>query len=211
MISINETFNRIRAKILQIKAPVDYKNWQEQLISLYFIRTTDGICLYSHYFQLGSLSHIENQLVGMGFTALYRMLKEIVGSKAQLKTIDLGTKQVLIESRNNLMSILIASNDSPIIRSKLSKLTLIFEQMFELQRQINSLGYVRQEDYEFTSQLISLIFSNQYHNILDLIPLLFKLITYNGLNSDSIDEEQPNNKNTSTNRRINNFSLNLLK
>ncbi|MHA1330050.1 MAG: hypothetical protein ACTSR2_03125 [Candidatus Hodarchaeales archaeon] len=196
---------------MEIKEPVDHKDWLDQLISLYFVRTTDGICLYSHYFQLGSLSHIENQLVGMGFTALYRMLKEIVDSKASLRTIDLGSKKVLIETRNNLMTILIVLNDSPLIRKKLHKLTIIFEQMFELQRQINNIGYVCQEDYEFTSQLISLVFSNQYHNILDLIPLLFEMITHNRPCYNKNDEEIAKNKNKQSTEGIDSFSSNFIK
>ncbi|UCG90674.1 MAG: hypothetical protein JSU57_02795, partial [Candidatus Heimdallarchaeota archaeon] len=88
------------------------KDWKKHLISLYIIRKSDGICLFSHHFQLGAISQIENQLVGMGFTALAKMMREIVDKSARLNMIDLGRKKVLIEERINLLVVLVTTEGS---------------------------------------------------------------------------------------------------
>ncbi len=92
----------------RVKNPVKTpENWKNDIIALYIIRSLDGICLFSHYFQIGEISAIENQLIGMGFTAMSKMMKEVVDSSVSLKLIDLGEKKVLIEEYENLISVLI--------------------------------------------------------------------------------------------------------
>lgn len=153
------------------------RDWKELLIALYIIRNTDGICFYSHHFQLGSISHIEIQLVGMGFSAISKMMQEVVDSNCQLSLIDLKGSKVLIEEKGNLLGILIATENSPILRSKLIELMIQFEKLFQLQTGIDELGkHVCLEDYALTSDLVTLIFNKKSQRILEIIPIIFKSI-----------------------------------
>ena len=102
------------------------KNWRRDLVSLYIVRKDDGICLYSHHFNLGFISHIENQLVGMGFVAIISMIKEVVDSDSHLESINLGKKSILIESRGGILSILVVKRISPQIKQKLRDFSIYF-------------------------------------------------------------------------------------
>jgi len=147
------------------------ENWQQQLLSLYIVRNTDGICLFSHHFRLGMISQIESQLVGMGFVAMIKMMKEIVDSSAKLSLIDLGKKKVLIDERKNYFAILVTVEDSLFLRKKLRKFTDYFEKIFELQFQINNNKCVCLEDYALTSDLVSMVFDDQSSRGLEIIPI----------------------------------------
>ncbi|MFX0151876.1 MAG: hypothetical protein ACFFAJ_13895 [Candidatus Hodarchaeota archaeon] len=169
LISTKVFFNRKNQK-RQIE------NWQQQLISLYIVRNTDGICLFSHHFNIGLTSQIESQLVGMGFAAVIRMMKEIVNTSAELSLIDLGKNQVLIEEKKDYFAILVATNNSFFLREKLKKLADYFEKIFELQLQINNNTCVCLEDYALTSDLISLVFDEESDQDLGIVPIIFKSI-----------------------------------
>jgi hypothetical protein len=151
-------------------------NWKQHLISLYIIRKGDGICLFSHHFQLGLISQIENQLVGMGFTAISQMLQEIVDSSSSLVMMDLRSKKVLIEEKQNFLTVLVTTINSPLLRSKLKKLADLFEKMFELQQRISLVTQVCAEDYALTTELVSLVFEDGPSRVLEIIPVIFKLI-----------------------------------
>jgi hypothetical protein len=166
-------------RILENHGTRSVENWKEHLISLYIIRKSDGICLFSHHFQLGLISQIENQLVGMGFTALARMMQEIVDSSSRLNLIDLGKKKVLINEKTNLLAVLVTTEDTPFLYQKLEELTDHFEKLFELQQQINLETCVRLEDYALTSELVSLVFKDRPKRILEIIPVIFKSIRKN--------------------------------
>ncbi|MFX1516119.1 MAG: hypothetical protein ACFFC6_07415 [Promethearchaeota archaeon] len=156
-----------------------YSDWKHHLVSLYIIRKGDGICLFSHHFQLGTISHIENQLVGMGFTAISQMLQEIVDSSLSLVMMDLRSKKVIIEEKENFLTILITTVNSPILRDKLEELANLFEKMFELQQRISLVTQVCVEDYALTSELISLVFKDKPTQVLEIIPLIFNSIRKN--------------------------------
>lgn len=167
-------------------------NWQLDLVSLYIVRKNDGICLYSHHFNLGNISHIENQLVGMGFVAIISMIKEVVNSDSQLKSINLGKRSILVESRADILSILVVKRISPKIKQSLKKFSIFFNKLFELQQQINKQSnLVCKEDYALTNDLIHVVFSIPSDRPLDLIPLIFKMIQ----------------KSSSKNSRINRYSV----
>ncbi|MFX0185624.1 MAG: hypothetical protein ACFE95_21275 [Candidatus Hodarchaeota archaeon] len=152
------------------------ENWKQQLLSLYIVRNTDGICLFSHHFRLGMVSQIENQLVGMGFIAMIKMMKEIVDSTVKLNLIDLGKKIVLIDERKNYFTILVTTKNTIFLREKLRKFTDYFEKIFELQFQINNNKCVCLEDYALTSDLVSMVFDDQSGRSLEIIPIIFKSI-----------------------------------
>ncbi|MFX0210436.1 MAG: hypothetical protein ACFFDT_30935 [Candidatus Hodarchaeota archaeon] len=177
-------FFQLRKRILKKNCIKPSENWKKHLISLYIIRKRDGICLFSHHFQLGLISHIENQLVGMGFTALARMMQEIVDSSACLRMIDLGQKKVLIDERSNLLAVLITTQGIPILCKKLEELTNYFENMFELQQQINLETCVRLEDYALTTELVSLVFKDRPKRVLEIIPIIFKSIRKTNSNQE---------------------------
>lgn len=164
---------RIKRKTKPYQIP---ENWTEQLIALYIIRSHDGICLFSHYFQIGEISAIENQLIGMGFSAISKMMKEVVDSSVSLKMIDLDQKQVLIEEYENLISVLITKRNHSFFRIKLQEITSYFQKLFELQQQINLASHVCMEDYALTSDLVSYVFQKNPGFTLDLIPIIFKRI-----------------------------------
>lgn len=153
-------------------------NWKKHLISLYIIRS-DGICLFSHHFQIGLISQIETQLVGMGFTAISQMMQEIVDSSLSLELIDLGPKKVLIEEYENILAILIATTNSDFLRAKLKELADHFEKMFELQQRISAETRVSLEDYALTAELVSMVFQDQPTRVLEIIPVIFKSIRKN--------------------------------
>jgi len=169
-------FIQLKKRFLEHYPTKSSENWKQHLISLYIIRKSDGICLFSHHFQLGLISQIENQLVGMGFTALARMMQEIVDSSSRLNMIDLGEKKVLINERINLLAVLVTTQDSLFLYGKLEELTYHFEKIFELQQQISLETYVRLEDYALTSELVSLVFKDRPKRVLEIIPVIFKSI-----------------------------------
>ena len=177
---------QLKKRILESNHTKSPENWEQHLISLYIIRKSDGICLFSHHFRLGLISQIENQLVGMGFTALARMMQEIVDSSSRLNMIDLGEKKVLINERINLIAVLVTTLDSLFLYKKLEELTDHFEKIFELQQQINLETCVRLEDYALTAELVSLVFKDRPKRVLEIIPLIFKSIRKN--NSFSIPQ-----------------------
>jgi hypothetical protein len=154
-------------------------DWKRHLISLYIIRQDDGICLYSHHFQLGLISQIENQLVGMGFTAISQMLQEIVDSSLNLVMMDLGSKKVLIEEKEGFLTILITTINSSVLRDKLEELAYLFGKMFVLQQRISLVTQVSVEDYALTSELVSLVFKDKPTRVLEIIPVIFKSIRKN--------------------------------
>ncbi len=157
---------------------IESKNTElEDLVSLYVIRKDDGICLYSHHFNLGHISRIENQLVGMGFVAIITMIKEVVDSNSQLLSINLAKKSILIESQEGILFILVVKRTSLQTKIRLKEFAKYFHFLFELQQQINKRSnLVCKEDYALTSDLINLIFSNSSSSPLELIPLIFKEI-----------------------------------
>lgn len=169
----------LRQRIWPRNRNVHQINWKQHLISLYIIRHSDGICLFSHHFQLGWIAQIENQLVGMGFTAISQMMQEIVDSSSSLVLMDLGSKKVLIEERENILGILITTVNSAFFREKLEELANHFEKMFELQQQINLESCVCLEDYALTTELVSLVFKDQPTRVLEVIPIIFKSIRKN--------------------------------
>ncbi len=172
---------------------IDY--WQQYLVSLYIIRKTDGICLFSHHFNLGYISNIENQLVGMGFIAIANMMQEVVDSKCQLRMIDLGQKKVLLEERKNVISVLITTKFVKILKTKLAEFTNYFTKIFELQQQINEKTcLVSPEDYALTAELVPLIFTSLPRKPLELIPLIFKTIQKNPVISLNHTKENSNSE-----------------
>lgn len=169
----------IKKKILRNNQLSIYQDWKQYLISLYFIRNNDGICLFSHHFKLG-VSQIESQLVGMGFIAIIQMIREIVDSSAQLSKIELGRKVVLINEKDTILAVLKlnGSVNSPIFYDKLEALTDHFEKLFEFQQQNSLETCVCLEDYAMASELVSLIFNDQPTSVLEIIPLIFKAIKH---------------------------------
>ncbi len=152
-------------------------SWLNELQSIYIIRKRDGICLFSHHFKLGAISHIENQLVGMGFIAIANMMQEVVDSTSQLRLIDLETKKVLIREKNNILAVLITSRFTEILNEKLTEFSVYFSKIFELQKQINEeTCFTCSDDYALTADLVSLIFTDQRPKTLKLLPLIFKII-----------------------------------
>lgn len=163
--------------------------WTKELISLYIIRKNDGICLFSHHFKLGQISHIEDQLVGMGFIGIINMMLEVVDSQSHPRLIDLGGKKVFIKEERNILAILITTRYVKILEAKLEEFTNYFSKIFELQQQINQEEcLVCAEDYALTSELVPLIFTKQAKKPLDMVPLIFKTIqkrTYKSSESDT--------------------------
>ncbi len=181
MTSLIRAFHHFLNRFYIFKSEQFLSDWHDGLISLYLVRTMDGICLYSHHFQIGPISQIETQLVGMGFTALTRMMREIVDSNARINTIDLKEKMVLIEDRENLLSVLIVNKEIPVFRKKLIELTTSFEKMFEIQLQISETNFVCPDDFALTSNLVSMIFSSENSRVLDLVPIIFDSIRKNNI------------------------------
>jgi len=191
--------SRLRSKGNTENQSSTFTNLKKSLISLYIVRNTDGICLYSHHFQLGLMSQIENQLIGMGFSAMSKMMQEIVDSDSHLSLIDLNEIKVLIEEKGDLLGVLIATDNKPILREKLSELLVQFEKIFQLQRRIDDLGkHVCLDDYALTADLVALIFKDVSPKILEIIPIIFKSIRndksggYLGYNNPSSDNKVSN-------------------
>ncbi|MFX0171659.1 MAG: hypothetical protein ACFE9L_07045 [Candidatus Hodarchaeota archaeon] len=167
-------------------------NWKDHLVSLYFIRQIDGICLFSHHFQLGYETTIDNQLVGWGFSAFYEMIKEIVDSSADLKLLDVGKKKILIEKGSNILVVLITTTYTPFYRRKLDRITDFFEKIFSLQLQINSEILVHQEDYALTGDLIRFVFNDQTTCMLKIVPIIFKSIQQSSIQMSKKPRLGPN-------------------
>ncbi|UCG04334.1 MAG: hypothetical protein JSW11_10175 [Candidatus Heimdallarchaeota archaeon] len=179
MILSLERISRLKRYVNKKSLTNPPSDWIHHLISLYIIRKGDGICLFSHHFQLGMISQIENQLVGMGFTAISQMLQEIVDSASSLVMMDLGPKKVLIEEKEGFLTILITTTNSVVLREKIEALADLFEKMFELQQRISQETQVCVEDYALTSELVSLIFNDKPSRVLEIIPVIFKSIRKN--------------------------------
>jgi len=168
---------RVIHQYLGLEDSESIDSWINDLQSLYIIRKKDGICLFSHHFKLGAISHIENQLVGMGFIAIANMMQEVVDSTSQLRLIDLESKKVLIREKNNILAVLITTRFREILNEKLTEFSTYFSNIFELQNQINEeTCLICSDDYALTADLVSLIFTDQPQKTLKLVPLIFKII-----------------------------------
>ena len=168
---------RVVQQYLGLKDSESNDSWMNDLQSLYIIRKKDGICLFSHHFKIGAISHIENQLVGMGFIAIANMMQEVVDSTSQLRLIDLESKKVLIREKNNILAVLITSRFREILNEKLTEFSVYFSKIFELQNQITEeTRLICSDDYALTADLVSLIFTDQSPKTLKLVPLIFKII-----------------------------------
>lgn len=198
MTDMSSTIHALKRKIIKDLKQRKIENiqyWQEYLVSLYIIRKSDGICLFSHHFNLGYISNIENQLVGMGFIAISNMMQEVVDSSSQLRMIDLGRKKVLLEERNNILSVLIVTKFLEILKEKLAEFTGYFTKIFELQQQINEKScLVSPEDYALTAELVPLIFTSIPRKPLELIPLIFKTIQKNPTAFTEVSKKSPGSK-----------------
>ncbi len=194
MKSLANIFPQFKQLILNKKAIQPPKNWKQDLLSLYIVRNSDGICLFSHHFQIGLMSQIESQLIGMGFTAISKMMREVVDASSRLTTMDLGPKKVLIEERSNKMAILVVKKDLSFYREKLIELVDYFNKIFEIQEQISQRTHVCVEDYALANDLVSLIFSDQSMKILEVIPLIFKSIQKNKGSQENNKKVNPRRK-----------------
>jgi hypothetical protein len=156
------------------------KDWKKLLLSLFIVQKEEGVCLFSHHFQLGKISRIDTQLVGIGFTALSKMMQETIDSSSQLSFVDLGKKKVLFEERDMFRIILVTQEMNKeefcIILGKVKTLAEYFEKLFFIQQQITSKTFVCPEDYALTTDLVSLIFDDEPTPILKIIPLIFKSV-----------------------------------
>ena len=115
-----------------------------------------------------------------------KMMQEIVDSNSRLSLIDLDKKKVIIEEKGDLLGILVTIEYSSIIREKLIELLNYFEKIFQLQREISSLGkHVCLEDYALTSELVDLVFEKQPLKVLEIIPLIFKSIRKGNIRNPS--------------------------
>ena len=127
---MSSTIHALKRKIIKDLKQRKIENvhyWQEHLVSLYIIRKNDGICLFSHHFNLGYISNIENQLVGMGFIAIANMMQEVVDSSSQLRMIDLGRKKVLLEERQYFKCV----NNHEALRSIKRKISRIYQLFYK--------------------------------------------------------------------------------
>ncbi len=154
--------------------------WKQKLLSLYVIHKDNGISLYSHHFQLGEISHIDSQLVGMGFTALSKMMRQTVDPTSHISFVDLGKKKILFEERKTfyivLVSLELSKEEFCVIFQRLKMLAEYFENMFILQQQITARTYVCLDDYALTSDLISLLFNEKQTDFMKIIPVIFRSI-----------------------------------
>ncbi|MFX0185856.1 MAG: hypothetical protein ACFE95_22460 [Candidatus Hodarchaeota archaeon] len=152
------------------------ENWKDQLISVYFIRGRDCICLFSHNFQFRYVPNKDNQLVGWGFSAFHKMIKEIVDGSANLRLVDVVEKKILAGRSSNILVVLITTTNTPFYRRKLKEIAEIFKKLYLLQLQINSETLVRQEDYALIGNLIRLVFNDHPYSMIRIVPMIFKSI-----------------------------------
>lgn len=153
------------------------ENWIQYLTSLYIIRKKDGICLFSHHFQIGNISHIEMQLVGMGFAALSNMMQEVIGKRANLRKIEIGCSLILFNNQETILGVLICKKELPIIHSRLDEMSSIFESTFFLQQQICDVNdYVCLEDFALAEEIVAYVFNENASRFMSFIPFLFRSI-----------------------------------
>ncbi len=102
------------------------RNWEKSLLHL-FIMNKDGRAMYDYPF---GIEQKDPTLISGMLTALTSFIKETVGSKKQLKTIDQEDKKVILGHGTYSTVAVFAEKDLPVIHEKAAEFLKIFEDSF---------------------------------------------------------------------------------
>ena len=110
--------------------PSDELEWRKEIIHLYVI-SNSGIIMSDYSFTKTSGIDSPDLLAG-GISGITAILKEMVGSDQQLKSIDHADKKLLFEYAydDQFLIALLANKDLNILRTKLKKLTAQIQSVF---------------------------------------------------------------------------------
>jgi MFS family permease len=109
--------------------PAEEMGWRNEIIHLYVI-SSGGIIMSDYSF--AESTEGDSDLLAGGLSGVITLLKEIVGSSEQLKSIDHADKKLLFEyafSQQFLVALL-TNKDLNILRTKLKKLTAQIQAVF---------------------------------------------------------------------------------
>ena len=127
---IVENSNVSKGSKFIIKLPI--KNWTELLIHLYIIYKA-GIPLYDHTFVNIDAKNHPSSLVSGGIIGMVTILKEIVHSEKQLRTIDSGDRKIMFRYNNteDIIFVLIVKEDLIIFEKKLDMIITDFDKIYK--------------------------------------------------------------------------------
>ena len=126
--------------LILFKLPIFFElEWRSKLVQIYIVEKKSGRPIFHHVFQEikfkdpsedqgHTLSHA---LVAGGIKGISLMLKEISQSSEELKTIDHGDQEILLDWGEFVFIALNVIEDMRIYREKIKKLRIEFEHFFE--------------------------------------------------------------------------------
>lgn len=106
-----------------VRRKVQERNWEKSLLHL-FIMAKDGRSMYNYPFGIQST---DPTLISGMLTAISSFVKETMGSKQHLKTIDQQDKKVILGHGNYCTVALFSEKNLPIIHNKTSDFVKSFE------------------------------------------------------------------------------------
>ncbi|TFF93393.1 MAG: hypothetical protein EU544_05950 [Promethearchaeota archaeon] len=140
--------------------PHKEKEWFESLVHLYIIHKS-GILLYDYEFSQQE-DKIESDLVSGGIIGLTSLLKEIVKGEERLRIIDHGDMKLMFKysPMKDVIFVLVIREDLLILRDKLDEFSKDFIETYK--QQLDTLEYVRVDDWMGVSKLIEKYFERKY-------------------------------------------------
>ncbi|MHA1377090.1 MAG: hypothetical protein ACTSRG_01795 [Candidatus Helarchaeota archaeon] len=109
------------------KRKLQERNWEKSLLHL-FIMTKDGRSLYDYSF---GIEEQDPTLISGMLTAMSSFVKETMGSKKQLRTIDQQDKKVILGHGQYCTVAVFAEKDLAIIHNKTEEFVNEFEKMYQ--------------------------------------------------------------------------------
>jgi len=128
--TITETVGLILMGLCSYILPnLDELNWKDNLLNLYIIKSTEGICLLEKNFQ--KAEDVDKFLISGGITTIIKFVKEVTKSEEKVSTIIQEGKNLIIAHGKHIIVALVAKNDMKILHQKAKKLTNEYEQFFK--------------------------------------------------------------------------------
>ncbi len=109
-----------------IRRKLQERNWEKSLLHL-FVMTKDGRSVYNYPF---GISEPDPTLISGMLTAMSSFVKETVGSKKQLKSIDQQDKKVILGHGEHCTVSVFGEKDLPIIHNKTEEFVKEFEKNY---------------------------------------------------------------------------------
>ncbi|HUT80402.1 MAG TPA: hypothetical protein VMZ29_04290 [Candidatus Bathyarchaeia archaeon] len=112
-----------------IRKPLQNRNWEDDLIAVFYVRVTGLTCVYVTY---SRVELQDDQLIGGAMMAIQSLLEEIIGKNAKqgLTSLEIGTKGLLLYQGAFGFGALLVNNVKPKHKEQLIEFSKRFERVY---------------------------------------------------------------------------------